>query len=199
MLRWKKQTSIRVRHVLATGSTLEGLIEVSGCLQVDGRVLGEVRSFGPESSLFLGPHGQIIGSVEAEILMIAGHIEGPIRGKNVTLKASAIITGDIQASSLHIEEGAKISGQVTIVPDLVIGPKSKEIPAQHVFVNESMLDVSEQERADEETNVSDLHGLSSKAVAATRLKGVTKHDRQQIDHGEHSQKDHKDHDVSISQ
>jgi len=165
MFRQTSPKTVSIRHILASGGVLEGLLEVHGGCQIDGRVTGEVRAFGQSSAVLLGPASQVYGPVTSETVVVAGQVMGPIKARQVTLKSSAKVEGNIEAQSLHIEPGAQFSGQVSIVAVVEIEHPSKEIPVQRA-------ELPIKSKSDE-TQSGTAH------AARDRLHDITSHDRQQ--------------------
>lgn len=87
---------------------LTGSIVSEGEIQVDGTIEGDVRA----SALTIGDTGAINGEIIAETIVVRGKVEGHIRARKVQLASSAKVTGDITHSSLSIEAGAAMEGQV---------------------------------------------------------------------------------------
>ena len=75
---------------------------MDGDIQIDGIVDGDVES----NLLTIGDSATVNGSVEGEIIRVAGTVNGEITGRIVELTKSARITGDINHHSLAIEAGA---------------------------------------------------------------------------------------------
>ena len=83
--------------------TAEGLVEVNGQIE------GDVHC----TSLTVSPKAQIVGSITAERVVVAGRVEGPIQGGDVVLKSQGHVVGDIRHQSLTIEKGAYFDGRAS--------------------------------------------------------------------------------------
>ena len=87
---------------------------------IHGRVKGEISLSG---RLLVGEDGKVHATVAAESVEIAGHLEGDVKARSVTLKETARVKGRIDAQSLVVREGAWLSGPVAS------GEAPRETPA----------------------------------------------------------------------
>jgi cytoskeletal protein CcmA (bactofilin family) len=93
-----------------TGSlTFKGNLRFEGKLS-DGSITGE--------NLFVGKTANIEGNIKVKSLRMEGTVNGNIKVKEkCDFAASAVLTGDIKASSFVMAEGATYVGQMQIGPD----------------------------------------------------------------------------------
>ena len=92
---------------------VKGELSGSEDLYVDGQVEGSITLKG--NSLTVGPNGQVKASVDAKGVVVQGKLDGNIQASDrVDLRKSAIVTGDISAQRISIEEGAYLKGKVEI-------------------------------------------------------------------------------------
>jgi cytoskeletal protein CcmA (bactofilin family) len=92
---------------------IKGELSGSEDLYLDGLVEGSIALKG--NSLTVGPNGQVKASVDAKGVVVQGKLEGNIQASDrVDLRKSAIVTGDISAQRISIEEGAFLKGKVDI-------------------------------------------------------------------------------------
>jgi len=98
--------------LLAAGSRVVGDIETPGALMLGGHVRGD-GNIGGELSVSEQAHWE--GDVHAHSAVVAGRITGCIVvRKKIEIAASAIIRGCVIASSIAMERGATIDGEVTV-------------------------------------------------------------------------------------
>lgn len=95
-------------NLIQSGTIITGDIESNGNIRIDGTLTGTITAGG---KVILGS----TGSVEGEINCINADIEGKVHGlmhikELLSLKATAVITGDIYTSKLSIEPGARFTG-----------------------------------------------------------------------------------------
>jgi cytoskeletal protein CcmA (bactofilin family) len=95
--------------ILAGDTVIDGNLESAADLHVDGKVQGDVTC----QRLVQGEDSVVTGTVRAEEATLSGTIEGSIFVRSVTIKASARIVGDVTYTSLAMEPGASIEGQLT--------------------------------------------------------------------------------------
>jgi cytoskeletal protein CcmA (bactofilin family) len=105
----------------ATGSTsmlskevkLEGEIQGSENLQVDGRFKGTIKLAG---DLFIGPTGVVDADIEADNVVVHGQISGNVLArKQLQIQSSGKLVGDCTASSIDIKEGALFEGRSKMI------------------------------------------------------------------------------------
>jgi cytoskeletal protein CcmA (bactofilin family) len=88
--------------------TIQGTLNFSGTLRIDGRIEGQVVSSG---TLIVGEGGQVHADIQAGVVVCGGTIEGNIVAKDrVQLLAPSIFTGTVRTPLLIIEEGAQFNG-----------------------------------------------------------------------------------------
>ena len=104
----------RIDTLIGAETTVEGDINFSGGLRVDGRIHGNVSETGGKSgTLVLSEHGQIEGAIKVSHAVINGVVVGPLRARTyVELQAKSRVTGDVSYKSLEIHLGAVIEGQL---------------------------------------------------------------------------------------
>ncbi len=114
------------RYSAAQLVLIQGPINFSHGLIIDGRIAGEVISDG---SLTVGENALIKGEVKPRSVIIFGKVEGNITvAERCELKSIAILVGDIAAGTLSIEEGATFMGQSSVgkkadAPKPIGGPR----------------------------------------------------------------------------
>ena len=89
--------------------------EVSGRedLFLDGRLEGSIQL--SESSLTIGPNGNVRANISAKDVIIAGTLEGNIAaGGRTQIRKTAVVNGDVRTRRIAIEEGAYFKGKLEI-------------------------------------------------------------------------------------
>ena len=95
-------------NVIGKGTTIEGNIDTSGNIRIEGKIVGNIKS---KAKIALGVSSQVEGNVSAQNADIEGHVKGKIEITEVlVLKSTAVITGDILTGKLVIEPGATFNG-----------------------------------------------------------------------------------------
>jgi cytoskeletal protein CcmA (bactofilin family) len=104
--------------VVGKGARLEGKVAISGSLQVEGHIKGEIKADGDVELL---PQGQVEGDIEGQNVRVAGRLTGRVLAKNKAHVASGgRVEGDITSNALVIEEGAYFIGSS------IMGDKTRE-------------------------------------------------------------------------
>lgn len=104
--------------------TISGDIRTGGTIRVDGRVEGSVHR---ADTMIIGAGGTVVGNIEAREVVIGGELQGNLLvGERVEVQATATVTGDIRGAAVHLLEGAKVHGHISIRP---IGAEDAAIAA----------------------------------------------------------------------
>jgi cytoskeletal protein CcmA (bactofilin family) len=106
-----------VPSIISSDLTIEGNLNSSGEIQVDGVVHGDIRC----KALIVGVKGSVTGEVVAQTVRMHGAIKGMIRAKSVFLASTARMAGDVEHESLAIEPGAYIEGHCKRITETAVG------------------------------------------------------------------------------
>jgi cytoskeletal protein CcmA (bactofilin family) len=108
--------------IIGKSIVIKGELSCSEELYVDGQVEGVIDPKG--NRLTVGPNGRVKANVNASAVVVQGKLEGNVQASDrVDLKQSAVVTGDIVAQRISIDEGAYFKGRVNI---------QKEAPTKQV-------------------------------------------------------------------
>jgi cytoskeletal protein CcmA (bactofilin family) len=112
--REKKKAAARIDTLIGKSAAVQGDIEFSGGLHIDGRVTGSVRCTpGAAGALSVSEHGVIEGSVEAPQVVVNGRVNGDIMAsERVVLGAKARILGNVHYGVIEMALGAEITGKL---------------------------------------------------------------------------------------
>lgn len=95
------------------GVTIEGKLSFQSSLRIDGRFEGEITSDG---IIHVGPSGFVRSNLTLKSAIIEGVVEGHIHVKeNLELRSTAQVKGDITAKTIKVDEGATMTGIVTVI------------------------------------------------------------------------------------
>jgi len=94
--------------ILGPELEIHGDVKVSGSLLIYGKVYGNIQSNGAVQTA----NGSVVsGNISAKDAAIGGKVDGDLDvEKKVTLGDTSFLTGNLKASILTIEEGAKFDG-----------------------------------------------------------------------------------------
>ena len=128
MFKRRDKTTARIDTLIGRSASIQGDVEFSGGLHIDGRVAGNVRvAPGGAAALSISEHGVVEGSVEAPQVVLNGTVKGDIvAAERVVLGAKARVLGDVRYGVIEMALGAEITGRLI--------PAS---PAAGAAVNES--------------------------------------------------------------
>jgi len=108
----KPQTQID--SLIGAGTTIEGNLNFSGGLRIDGQVNGNViAAQGKPSTLVLSEHACVVGEVNVTHLVINGTITGSVfASEYMELQGKAKINGDVNYTTMEIQLGAIVEGRL---------------------------------------------------------------------------------------
>ena len=110
----RKQTSTRIDTLLGKTANLNGDLEFSGGLHLDGRVNGNVRSSAADGgALSVSESGFIEGSVEVTNIVMNGTVNGDMHARErLVLGGSARVNGNVHYGVIEMAPGAVITGKL---------------------------------------------------------------------------------------
>jgi cytoskeletal protein CcmA (bactofilin family) len=102
----KRARALSAPSIISADMVINGTLNSTGDIQIDGRVEGDVRSIG----LVIGDKAEIHGEVFAEDVTVRGKVVGRIRARKVLLAATSHVEGDILHEAFAVESGAFFEG-----------------------------------------------------------------------------------------
>ena len=104
----------RIDTLISKGSKVQGDVEFSGGLHLDGRVLGHVRSVGSEpATLWISEQGTVEGGVDVPSMVINGTVIGDVHARErVAIGSQSRITGNVHYGMMEMTLGAQIDGKL---------------------------------------------------------------------------------------
>jgi len=110
----RKQSSTRIDTLLGKTATLNGDLEFSGGLHLDGRVNGNVSSNATDGgALSVSESGFIEGSVEVTNIVMNGTVNGDMHARDrLVLGGSARVNGNVHYGVIEMAPGAVITGKL---------------------------------------------------------------------------------------
>jgi cytoskeletal protein CcmA (bactofilin family) len=99
---------VKALNTFAQDTKIIGNIESDGDIRMDGALEGKLNCKG---RVVIGPEAHIKGTIYARNAEILGNVEGEITVIDLlTLKATAVITGDLIMGKFSVEPGARFTG-----------------------------------------------------------------------------------------
>jgi len=94
------------------GSEFEGKLSFKDTVRIDGHFRGEISS---ENTLIVGESGEIEASIRSRTVVVSGTVHGNIHAaRQLVLHKTAVVDGDVEASSLVVEDGAVLNGRISM-------------------------------------------------------------------------------------
>ena len=98
----------KTSSILGPELEIHGDVKVSGSLLIYGKVFGNIQSNG---AVRTASGSEVKGNITAKEVTIGGKVDGDVNvDKKVTLGDTSILTGNLKAATLNIEEGAQFEG-----------------------------------------------------------------------------------------
>lgn len=95
-------------NLISSTTSVTGDINTESDIRIDGTLLGNMVTKG---RLIIGPSGKIEGDIQCRSAEVEGQINGKIAvDELLSLKATALFSGDISTGQIMIEPGAVFSG-----------------------------------------------------------------------------------------
>jgi cytoskeletal protein CcmA (bactofilin family) len=108
------KNTARIDTLIGRSARIQGDVEFSGGLHIDGQVTGNVRVVpGGAASVSVSEHGVIEGSIEAPQVVLNGTVNGDIvASERVVLGAKARVRGNVSYGVIEMALGAEITGRL---------------------------------------------------------------------------------------
>src|SRR3984893_12912028 len=118
--------SSRAAACISHGIRINGEVNGSEDLFIDGHLEGKLNL--GNSTLTVGPNGEIKADIYAREVVVRGRVDGKIVGREkIQLWSTGNVAGDLQTERLVIEDGAVLRGKVEIEtgkPVRIIEPRA---------------------------------------------------------------------------
>lgn len=100
--------------IIAAGTTIVGDLGSDAVVKVEGTIQGTVRA----GTQLLVAHGALIrGDVFAVEIVVGGEIHGSVHAEErIEIQAGALVNGDIRTQRIHVADGGKVNGQISMEP-----------------------------------------------------------------------------------
>jgi cytoskeletal protein CcmA (bactofilin family) len=110
------------------GSEFEGKLSFKDTVRIDGRFRGEISS---ENTLIVGESGEIEATIHSRVVAISGTVIGDVNAETkVVVHKTGRIEGNVQTSSLVVEEGATIEGEIKMGKRAAASAKAATAPGK---------------------------------------------------------------------
>jgi cytoskeletal protein CcmA (bactofilin family) len=120
-----------VDTLIGVKTQIQGDLEFSGGLRIDGKLTGNLKSVdGANSTLVLSETAHVEGNINVAHVIINGRVNGNIiASERVILQPKAVIKGDVRYRTVEMALGASVNGALVCEE---AGPKQVNSPTQSV-------------------------------------------------------------------
>jgi cytoskeletal protein CcmA (bactofilin family) len=111
--------------VLGSGARFSGKISNAKSIEINGYVEADLTT----EKVTIGSTGKFLGSVDSELVVIAGEYEGKMQADSVWLTETSRISGEVHYKSLQMDRGAALNCRVVHnwnENDIVVEEKNQE-------------------------------------------------------------------------
>jgi cytoskeletal protein CcmA (bactofilin family) len=114
MFRREDKTRALIDSLLSASTRIDGDVQFSGGLHLDGSVAGNVHAVGETvSRLVISESAVIEGSVVADVVELHGTVRGDIQARGrATLGPRARVEGNLHYGAIEMTAGAHIKGKL---------------------------------------------------------------------------------------
>ena len=111
---FNKKKQPRIQTLIGEGTVINGEVQFSDGLRIDGEVVGDVVAQpNCQSMLVISEKARVTGKVKAGHVIINGSVVGPVQSDELLeLQSKASIVGDVRYESLEMHQGAVIDGEL---------------------------------------------------------------------------------------
>jgi cytoskeletal protein CcmA (bactofilin family) len=110
-----RATAGEITALLGRGTEFEGRLVFEGVVRIDGQFRGDIFS---RDTLILGPDSRVEAQIDADVVLIAGYVEGEIRATTrVEIHPTGYVRGSVLAPVFKIEEGGMFDGTTQMQAD----------------------------------------------------------------------------------
>jgi cytoskeletal protein CcmA (bactofilin family) len=98
-----------ITNVLGSDIKLFGEIEGVFPIRIDGIIDGNIYV---EKGVVLGEKAEITGNIRSDFVIVYGKLQGDVEAKNLFIKHTGIVTGNIKVDMIEIESGGRYNGNL---------------------------------------------------------------------------------------
>ncbi|WED23130.1 polymer-forming cytoskeletal protein [Vibrio sp. JC009] len=114
--------------VIAEGTVIEGTLNLTGNIQIDGRVKGKINT---EKTVTISPSGKVEGAIFADSAIVNGHFDGEIVARNIEILEKGKLQGEISSAEFTIVKGGVFLGNSkTVASEEVVKLKDNKSAQQ---------------------------------------------------------------------
>lgn len=109
-----KNAGRKTETIIARNASIEGTVNFTGFLNVEGKVVGDISADDTSKSEVVILEGGVVqGQVQAPRVIVNGHVTGDIYASDqLYIAAKAVVEGSVHYRLIEMEKGAQISGNM---------------------------------------------------------------------------------------
>ncbi len=108
----KPQDSQRIDTIIGPSSNIEGKINATGTVRIDGKYAGDIFT---DEDVLVGENGVINGNINSRNVSISGKVNGNIICNGLLeLLPTGQLDGDIEVKKISISDGAIFKGKCSM-------------------------------------------------------------------------------------
>lgn len=127
----KAMKPTEIDTVIGANACFRGDVQSDGGARIDGVFEGTIDVTG---NLIIGENAKVIADIKANNISVSGAVKGDISGNKVEILENGCVWGNLEVTSLLLNEGAYLRGQTTmagdIEPPMIEAPKKSREQAQ---------------------------------------------------------------------
>jgi cytoskeletal protein CcmA (bactofilin family) len=117
----------KLESIIGKNSDINGELNVSGTLRVEGMVHGKVNA----ECVIVSESAMVKGDIKARAIIVGGKVEGNLFGEEIIeIKSKGTVLGEIFTNKFFVIEGGILNGRVQMQKDetnvIPIEPKAQE-------------------------------------------------------------------------
>jgi cytoskeletal protein CcmA (bactofilin family) len=117
----------KLESIIGKNSDINGELNVSGTLRVDGIVHGKLNA----ECVIVSESAMVKGDIKARAIIVGGKVEGNLFGEEIIeIKSKGTVLGEIFTNKFFVIEGGILNGRVQMQKDetnvIPIEPKAQE-------------------------------------------------------------------------
>lgn len=113
-LNMKKIDNEAISSIIDKDMIITGEVSFKGKTRIDGTVTGNIDG----EHLILSENGKVIGDIHVSSFNCYGSLQGNVTATMVTARKNCTIMGKLEASSLNVEPGASIEGEIKAAAEI---------------------------------------------------------------------------------
>jgi cytoskeletal protein CcmA (bactofilin family) len=108
MLFLRRLSMANKQAILGSGARFSGKISNAKSIEINGYVEADLTT----EKVTIGSTGKFLGSVQSDLVVIAGEYEGKMQADSVWLTETSRISGEVHYKSLQMDRGAALNCRV---------------------------------------------------------------------------------------